>query len=322
MNTLRFLIAVLICNMGFAQEFSELDSTNSYKFPVLTYKTDTLVEEKVNSFLHIKHLRHLPGQFTKTPFTKALKLASKLEFNAWKHFDYNANIIFVELFGTQKGKAYTDIELFDKRTGDFFDYDDIFIDERDRGYEEKLTLLLDSLVAIDKINPTSNISIRIELLEDDMRVKVNGVENVSADFPYASIREKLTEYGKNLLLNTSDTIIRRPGILNKLFRDRAFTEKGSKYERQLKFKILVLQRTKKSDPVIYKWYEGKNNSERFTESIITDTTITSDNYVWDSLADKKVKLMYTMSIEKQTDNSWKGTMQQGSPVFPVLFKEY
>ncbi|MBJ2174721.1 hypothetical protein JBL43_10770 [Aureibaculum sp. A20] len=322
MNTLRFLIAVLIFNMGFAQEFSELDSTTSYKFPVLTYKTDTLVEEKVNSFLHLKHLRHLPGQFTKTPFTKALKLTSKLEFNSWKQFDYHTNIIFVELFGTQKGKAYTDIELFDKRTGDFFDYDDVFMDERDRGYEEKLTLLLDSLVAIDKINPTSNISIRIELLEADMRVHVNGVENVSAYFPYASISEKLTEYGKNLLLNASDTIIRRPGIRNKLFRDRAITQEGSKYERQLKFQLLVLQRSKKSDPVIYKWYEGKNNSEQFTESIITDTTITSDIYAWDSLADKKVKMMYTMSLEKQVDNAWKGTVQLGSMSYPALFKEY
>ncbi|QCX38655.1 hypothetical protein FF125_09500 [Aureibaculum algae] len=322
MNTFRFLIAVLICNGSFAQEFSNLESTTHYKFPVLTHKKDTLVEEKVNSFLHLKHLLHLPGQFEKTPFTKTLALPSKLEFNNWKQFDYNSNIIFVELFGSQKGKPYKDIEFFDKRTGDFFEYEDIYMNQRDRGYEEKLTQLLDSLVALDKINPTSNISIRIELLQEDMRVKVNGVENLSADFPYSSIREKLTAYGKNLLLNESDTIIRRPGIFNKLFRDRAITQEGTKYERQLKFKILVLQRTKKSDPVIYKWYEGKNNSEQFTESIITNTTITSDIYAWDSLADKKVKMLYNMSLEKQPDHSWKGTVQLGSMSYPALFKEY
>ena len=323
MNKLVLILLLLAYNVGVSQSFSEIESNQTtYKFPYFEYESDSIIENKINSFLQLKHLSHLPGEYKDHPFSKALARKTKIEYYDWEYFELNSKIVYVRIYGKANDKDFGDIELFDIRTGDFFDYHDLFKDNNNRGYEDVLTKKIDTLIADEKMPAAKTISILIELKEKGFLITISKLKEEAIEIPYELLSENLSDYGKNLLLDTSDDIVRRPDVFNKIFRDNVTIDKGGKYERQLKFRMVVLKRGPNSTPSIYNWREKRKALETYTESIVTEDSIEGNNYLWDSLANEKVKTMHTLNLEKLKDNTWEGTFQMGSPVYPVLFKEF
>jgi len=323
MKKILIVLLLLKSTVAITQTVVEIQSnTTTYKFPYFTYKDNADIEEKINSFLQLKHLKHLPEQFKEDPFTKALNGTNKLEYNSWKQYTYNSKILCISIYGKVNQKPFEDIEYFDLRTGDFFDMDDLFKNDDKKGYEDALTKKVTQLIDDQLLPKNPTIVIRQDLLETSFSIKFLDIENEKIEIPYTTLEPYLSTYGKNLLLDTTGKITRRPDIANKLLRDREWTGKGTKYEQQLKFKILVLTINNKGETILHRWQEGKKNATRYTEAIIKNNTIKADDYSWDSLKNEKVKMMSSLELKKEVSNFWVGTLQTGSPVYSVLFKEY
>ncbi|MGY0038386.1 hypothetical protein [Pedobacter sp. NJ-S-72] len=95
-----------------------------YKYPEVYYSVNPKVAEKINTFLQLDDLEHLPGVFKKHPFEKIVYGASEygtsVDFYSWQQFTTTKNILSFSTDGEASGaypEGFESFHNFDLRTG-------------------------------------------------------------------------------------------------------------------------------------------------------------------------------------------------------------
>jgi hypothetical protein len=127
----NILIFLLICKTSFLfSQVSELTITDlkpiieENKFPEIQYRKNTKVEEKINTFLQLEHLEHLPRVYKKNPFEKVTynekNCCGYTNFYEWKKNYSPTNILSIIINGEASGAYPEEFKVyhnFDLRTG-------------------------------------------------------------------------------------------------------------------------------------------------------------------------------------------------------------
>lgn len=319
-----FLLSVLIFVSAVctAQKFVEVrPNSTKYKFPIFEYKKNRKVEEKINAYLQIKHLHLLAAKFDENPFAEIMRSKKYKDYLSWEYKQQNQNIIRIILSGKKEGTDFKDESLFDLRTGDYFQLHDLFTKGFVPTIQKRLNEWVDPLVKSGTLAKLPNFDLRVVPLADSFKINIKGAKTESLLVSYASLDSNLSAYGKNLLLNKSDEIVRRPDLADKILIDTAWTERGSKYERQIGFRILILDIFKDGSTKMFSWTKKSQYLYKYTEASVQGDKITADIYVLDRLKKEKVKMMYSLKLEKEGE-ILEGSLQTGSLIHPVIFYEY
>ncbi len=117
------------------------------KFPLIHFSKNKKAEDKINTFLEVGNLQHLPGDFKKSPFEKIIKgddfEPGSLSFDGYTRHKTHPNILSLSLNETGTG-AYTEsFETnynFDLHTGDPILLDNLFTAEGLRLITKNVTL--------------------------------------------------------------------------------------------------------------------------------------------------------------------------------------
>lgn len=322
------LLFVFVFSNVYAQELVEIESKdNSYKFPVLKYNEFPDIEEKVNSFLQLKYLLHLPGKFKQNPFeivTNPKKVNQVYHYESWKYLKLKKNIFGIQLNGkiASKDESFEYIQHFDLRSGDFFSFNDLFSEKGLQKIQKEITEKIKVIVNKNKLSSSEYESKpRHEFLENKLVIFLSKTRKEQLIFSYTELKPLLSDYGDNLLFPSKE-ILKRPDIANKLLRGQGVTNKGTKYERKLNYNILIFDISKDGKASIYRWKESLKNAEEYFEASVIDNTIQADDIIWDKRSKRKVHLMYSLHLEKSSNNDWSGKLQLGSPSYSLIFKEY
>ncbi len=115
------------------------------KFPFIEYKKNLRVEEKINIFLQLEYLEHLPNKFKNNPFEKIAfdknNCCGSVSFYEWKKNNSPKNILSITIKGSSTGAYPEDFEQyqnFDLRTGNQIILSNIF---SNNGLEEITKIL-------------------------------------------------------------------------------------------------------------------------------------------------------------------------------------
>lgn len=319
MKPILILFTLILSNFVIAQNFVDITPNDTkYKFPILEYQENKIVQEKINSYLQAVHLKRICNKSETQPFSNTLR---GNEYISWEQFQYNSRIIGVYIYTNEENNDSYEA-LFDKRTGDFFSMKDLFIDNINKIYKPALDKKIPALIANGTLPAKPRINIAIDLMEDLLRIRLLNIETESIEIPYNTIDSKLTPYGKNLLLNKTDKVLRRPDLVNKILKDTTELGNGSDYKNQIIFKLLILNVKKNGKAIIYRWSNNSKSITEYTEAFVKNQKIEADMYVWDGLSQKKELLNYSLRLNKKEPDLWEGSLQLGSPVYSVRFSEY
>lgn len=102
-------------------------------FPEVKCATKPRIEEKINLFLQLEYLSHLPGKFVKNPFENATYSSNRSGITSlfdWKVNKKVGNILILTISGESTGaysEGFEDYENFDLRNGNRVSMKDIFI---------------------------------------------------------------------------------------------------------------------------------------------------------------------------------------------------
>lgn len=322
---LLFFIYTSFSTTIFCQDLVDIElNETSFKFPKVVYKKSSTVEEKINYYLHLKYLKHLPGKFKENPFeiiTNPKKVAIPLTFNSFKNRALNNNILCVQLNGIRKDKPFEFLEHFDIRTGDFFSIFDLFNEEGTKKIHQSISDKIEDLankgeVASSKYNP----SLSYKLLNDKLVLVFLKLKQ-TIELNYTDLKPYMSDYGKNILFSSKE-IIRRSDMNNKLLKGEGITNKGTKYERKLNYSILILGINKDNKATLYKWKDSLKDAQKYYESEVTENQIKGENIIWDERQQRKVNMYHSILLNKNSDGNWEGKLQLGSPSYPMIFKEY
>ena len=125
----KIIFLVFFTYFGFSQSNhftvkKMLPSLEENNFPEVFNSKNGKLADKINTFLQIKHLEHLPKKFTKNPFEKVASdpqnCCSYTEFYDWKVNKTNASILSLSISGETNGaypEGFDDYENFDTKTG-------------------------------------------------------------------------------------------------------------------------------------------------------------------------------------------------------------
>lgn len=99
-------------------------ATEDYIFPEVHSTPDTKIGEKINTFLQLQYLQHVPGIYIKSPFEKITyndqKLSGSFNFYGWTKEETPINIISISLSCEYSGaylEGYDSHHNFDARNG-------------------------------------------------------------------------------------------------------------------------------------------------------------------------------------------------------------
>ncbi len=321
--TKSLLVSLLLClsfGIGSAQELVEIASKNTnHKFPFLKDENNPEIASKINSFLQLKYLLHLPDDFIENPFEKVLDreiVAKDYEFISWKERKLNTNILCIQIDQKINKKPITFLEHFDKRTGDFFELYDLFNAKGKQKLHEEISKKIKQLVDIGKVPSLKhNIAISYKIQEDKLVIVFLRIQE-ELELLFSELTPFFSDFGKSLLL-PSKTVIRRPDMANKLLKADSNSFIGKDV-----YRILILKIATDGKTTIYKWRDKRKKAEKYTEAYVKNDSIKADDFVWDALEQKKVHAMYKLHLKKLENGNWKGEIQSGSMVDYLTFKEY
>ena len=319
---ITIVLIVLGVTSSSAQKFVEISSgPELHKFPKLQYEDHPNIEEKVNSYLQLIFLKHLPGKFEEYPFEiidDESKVTSRYMFQSWEQTFLNSNIIDIILNGTRNGKPFQYKEYFDSRTGDSFVPWDLLNDKGKKEVDTAIKQKIGDLVDEGKLpSLEQNVSLSYSILQDALVFIFLDADNEELVLPFSELESSLSEYGKNLLYS-SDNVLRRPSISGKLLRGVG----GYGDSKRVKCTIFIQNIKETGEARVFRWNTKLKNKQEYTEATIKDGVLQADDYYLDKFTDKKTHGMYSLHLEKQKDNSWIGELQLGSPSYPMVFKEY
>lgn len=107
--------------------------SEDYKFPVVHFSKNKVAEEKINIYLQLEELEHLPGVFKKNPFEHVMPhdgaYSGTTSFYNWKRQTTNPNILSLSQEAESVGaypEGYTSYHNFDARTGSAIGLEDMF----------------------------------------------------------------------------------------------------------------------------------------------------------------------------------------------------
>jgi len=315
-----FIVSITVFNVS-GQQLVELDSDRNHKFPVLSYPDKPVVEEKVNTIMQLLYQELYPEAFGGEPVEELFEDTEGTDYSfqvhSWKQFSLHPNIFDIRLTGLEDGETFKRTETFDIRTGNHFKLWRLF-DEDGAAYidvkiKEKIIALKEEKILPDGVN----IGMNYQITENHLTFVLNNLEDNKLLVSYDELDPYLTPYGKNLLLK-SDTIVYNPLMEMKLLKGAG----GFGNKKNVKYSIFISRVNKDGKANVYRWSDGNiDKAELYTIATINDGVLQADDYVFDSLTGKKEHLMYSLHLEKKEDTVWKGTIQTGSPVYPMTFTE-
>lgn len=301
------LIILLSINLNtLSQHFVELDTTNTkYKFPKLVYPENPKVEEKVNTSLHINNLLILPGKYKKSPYgviTNKRTVRQTYEFQSWVDLSKHPNILSVKIKGVADGKeTFIFYSFFDKRTGDRFIFSDLFTKQGFKNLKKEI----------------DNIEEETRFIIDNDTIYIDQGTRIPKKYHLTEIKPYLNDYGINLLFE-SENIVRRNSLREKFMEGKGVDYGGKPIVYQIYIPVL----DKKGNATIYYWNKKYRVLNFFSDSKIKNGILQADDYYYDTFRNKKTHNMYSLHLEKQSDDTWVGELQLGSPFYKLTFKEY
>jgi len=127
-NKLIYILLILISAKIYSQNL-DIKITNLKPskeesiFPEVKCATKPNIEEKINLFLQIEYLSHLPGKFIKNPFENAIYSSNRSGITSlfdWKVNKKMGNILSLTISGESTGaysEDFDNYENFDLRNG-------------------------------------------------------------------------------------------------------------------------------------------------------------------------------------------------------------
>lgn len=116
-----------------------------YHFPELNYP-EKKVAEKINTFLQVEYLEHVPGVFKKHPFEKVcynpITENPNTSFDGWEKLGTPKNILSLKIEGEYNGaypEHFDNWRNFDLRTGNPILLKDLFVKSKTKDLENILT---------------------------------------------------------------------------------------------------------------------------------------------------------------------------------------
>lgn len=133
----KCLLFILISTICFSQQKNVRVSnlkpqSENYNFPVVSFPSKPLIENKINIFLQVSELEYIPGS-GKNPFQLASTATNSYQnfvyFYEWKKLETPQNILSLSIDGEASGaypEGFSEWKNFDLRTGNHINNQDIF----------------------------------------------------------------------------------------------------------------------------------------------------------------------------------------------------
>ncbi|WP_295230624.1 hypothetical protein [uncultured Chryseobacterium sp.] len=254
------VLCTLISGLWFSQQknvkITDLQpKSEDFVFPLVAYPQNAGVESKINTFLQVDRLEHVPGG-AGNPFQKVAaseKSPSQyVYFYSWKKMDAPENILSMAIEGEASGaypEGFSAWENFDLRTGNVINAEDLFLRTAVKTVEGMIKKKVqkeinDFLVKLKaEKNPSEDIQDQIALYEacnTDYHISSIGyyfgkdkitfvaercsnhamraldeLDSHFIDFSYQELAPYWTPYAKNLLSGSQH--VDHTGISNKLY---------------------------------------------------------------------------------------------------------
>ncbi|MDN3691406.1 hypothetical protein QWZ06_03585 [Chryseobacterium tructae] len=175
------LFFMLISGLSFSQKNLKISNlqpkTEDSTFPLISYPENPLVENKINTFLQVNELEHVPNSGA-NPFklvsTGTTSYANYVYFYSWKKLEVPKNILSIEMDGEASGAYPEGFEIwqnFDLRTGNFINAQDLFqanaVKTVERLIEQKVKKRINDFLAQLKAekNPSEETEDQIAIYE-------------------------------------------------------------------------------------------------------------------------------------------------------------
>ncbi len=179
-------------------------------FPEVYFAKKPKIAEKLNIFLQLEYLSHLPEKFTENPFEKATYSSNHSGITSlydWKTNRNLGNILSLTISGESTGaysESFDDYENFDLRNGNKISMQDIFIKSNTNELVKNLNLIVRKKITnfLKGIKPSKNKKISKvdeETFSDQVLLYESCLEGVS---------EYNLEYYKFYFTKTGITFVR------------------------------------------------------------------------------------------------------------------
>lgn len=168
-NKLIILILIIVSMKLYSQnnnfKINDLKPSKEESiFPEVFYAKKPKIAEKLNTFLQVEYLSHLPGKFVKNPFENATYSSNRSGITSlfdWKVNKKAGNILSLTISGESTGaysEGFENYENFDLRNGNSIKMRDVFAKNRSDELVKKLNLVVKNTIAnfLKGIKPTKN----------------------------------------------------------------------------------------------------------------------------------------------------------------------
>ncbi|MFC3159313.1 hypothetical protein SAMN05443633_103232 [Chryseobacterium arachidis] len=245
----KFLFFLLISGLIFSQQknitIKNLSpKTESFAFPQVSYPQNPRIENKINTFLQVDQLEHIPGAggSTSQAASSGKTFYSKYSYFYWEKMESPKNILSIAMDGEFSGANPEDFSIwrnFDLRTGNLINVKDLFQpnavktieDLIQKSIKKEISDFLAQLKA--EKNPTQEILDQIALYEgcythhtlggvgyyfaenkirfiagrcaNRAKRQLDELDYYVIEFPYQELEKYWSPYAKNLL-SDSDKI--------------------------------------------------------------------------------------------------------------------
>lgn len=168
-------------------------ATEDYTFPEIHSTPDAKIGEKINLFLQLQYLKHLPGVYKKNPFEKVAyddqNLNGSFAFYGWNKLETPSNIFSLSISCEFSGayiEGYETHHNFDTRNGNTILLSDIILPDK-QAYitqlvNQKVKQEIKVFLSETKINLQATDSIRQRELFDRYNEQINLYEDCLSDF--------------------------------------------------------------------------------------------------------------------------------------------
>ncbi|EJL72433.1 hypothetical protein [Chryseobacterium populi] len=257
------LVFVVISCLSFSQqknvEITDLQpKSEDYIFPVISYEKSR-VENKINTFLQVDELEHIPGSGG-NPFTRVSVATNSytnyVQFYSWKKLETPENILSISIEGEASGaypEGFSKSDNFDLRTGNYINLQDLFLQDSVKTIEslinKKVRKRIDDFLTRLKSekNPSEETQDQILIYEDcftDHTLKyldyhfgkdkltvvvgrcsnhamraLDDLDEHVIEISYKDLGKYWSSYAKDLLSGFEQAVA-QPGIQNRLYKGK------------------------------------------------------------------------------------------------------
>jgi len=147
---------------------------NENKFPLIKYKKNTKVEDKINTLLQIENLEHLPNVFKKNPFEKVVygqeRSNGSVQFYDYKKNKTPKNILSLMINGEATGAYSEEFEMyynFDLRTGKKLNLKDFITENGIKEITKKLNKNVKKIIELFSVSIKNSLKVKSKNLSDE-----------------------------------------------------------------------------------------------------------------------------------------------------------